>query len=202
MRLPNFTATVLLFLISLLTVNAETPKTNSPIPIVTPAASDCITTNCSSAADTTYTLVGNHDGRPGTWGTTDTRIINFVFANVPYTYRVQILRVYGDNIAWIQGLDKGDTNAHAGVLFSMSATGGGTNSMSPGNANCFLYHEGAISGQTTLNMSFDNETKDGGLLNTDNVLQVKMALFLNDSGAAVFQDTTFVVVYRFVLVTY
>jgi hypothetical protein len=199
MRLPPLVLLVPLVVPGLSPLKAETRKPAAEIALVTPATADCINTNCSSASDVAYTLPGFVDTRPGTWGTTDTKLTNYVFTNVPNGYRVQILRVYGDNIAWLQGPNVSPTS-HAGVLFSLSASGGGNNSMVPGNGNCFLYHEGAISGQTPLNMSFDNVTKDGGLLGPDNTLQAKMALFLNDSGVPVFQDTTFVVVYRFVLV--
>lgn len=165
--------------------------------IVTPADSDCVNQTCSSSSDVTWTTTGVPDTRPGTWGTTDTSIFSYTFTNVPSGYRVQVLRTYGDNVAWIQGNPQ--SNSHAGVLFSMSSSTGNSSDVTNGNSSCFLYHEGALSSNGTLTDPFDNVTADGGVLGSDNTIQVKLAMFLNDTGAAVFQDVTFVVVYRFVV---
>lgn len=166
-------------------------------------AGDCITAPCSAALNQAYDLIGTPDSRPYTWGLAGASSGNIQFVP-PAGYRTRILRVYGDLVFWPRGtpaIDAGDKvigNA-VGVLLGLSTTAPDGSSKVKGagaSDNCFLYIQDASKGQERR-APFDFDTHIGGLLESDNVMVVKVAVWLNSLGLAIHIEPTAVVVYQF-----
>jgi hypothetical protein len=139
-------------------------------------------------------LYGAPDTRPGTWGVQTS-------ANHPLTFkppagrRVLILRITGDFLEWPLGPAQFGTQA--GALVSMSRTSS-TGSVWADLAadGCLLYRQAATGGQT-VRAAFDQIVADGAL-DADNVLNTKMAAWLNNTGLTIHMEVTFVIHFRFV----
>jgi hypothetical protein len=171
-------------------------------PIVLANPFGCIDHVCSTSSNLTWDALGTPDARPGAWGNNATVIVPYTFMNVPGGYRVEVERMYGDVIAWIHATPPvlPLAGSHAGVLFSVQSTAPDSGGLTNAESNCFIYHQGAVPAEGSLTSPFDNRTDGGGVLNLDNTMNVKLAVFLNDSGAPVHQELTFIVGYRFILV--
>lgn len=165
-------------------------------------AGDCIKAPCSAAMNFAYDLIGTVDTRPYTWGTSASTSSNVIF-KLPAGYRVRILRVYGDLTFWPRGTpatDAGDKvigNA-VGVLLGLSSTvPGGSDKVVGGGAtdSCFLYIQDASKG-SERRAPFDYDVHVGGLLEADNTMVVKFAIWLNSLGLAIHGEPTFTVVYQ------
>jgi hypothetical protein len=168
-------------------------------------AADCnpIQQPCSAAVNFAYDLMGTPDNRPGTWGSAGTQSYKLTF-KVPSGYRVRVLRVYGDLTWWPRGTplpDAGDNVVgHAvGVLLGLSNTAPDGSAIIDGGGasdNCFLYIQDSSKGEKSR-APFDYDTHVGGLLQSDGVLVVKAAVWLNTLGLAVHLEPSMTVVFQF-----
>ena len=146
----------------------------------------------SAAANFSVDLQGQVDTRPGTWGTADYAINEITFTP-PKGYRVRILRVYGDHIAWVR---EKDTKHSAGVLWGLQTTApDGSTRVSYSADNCFAYLQQVVT--TPTRAAFDIDTHVGGLLEEDNILRSKQAVYLNDFSQPIHMEVTLVYVYQF-----
>lgn len=153
---------------------------------------DCLAFSTNIAWDS----AGKPDTRPGCWGNADSADTPIVFQEVPAGKRVRILRVYGDWIMWPRG-----------AIAPGSAAGGLTGLMLPacaqspyvgpglGAAGCFLYLQMGC-GQMPQRAPIDITIRSG-LLGADNTMILRLAQFLNETGASIHQETTLVVEFRF-----
>jgi hypothetical protein len=155
----------------------------------------------SSAGNFTADLQGPVDTRPSTWGTASAVLKPLTF-KVPAGCVVEITHLMGDFIAWPLGpVDKGN---QAGVLISVERTGNPeawdatsdtklTDYASPGY---FLYLQAGTDG-SPARMAFDTSVIDG-ILAKDNVLEFKMAEWLNNTTRKIHMEVSFVVHFHFV----
>lgn len=148
----------------------------------------------TSATNFSADILGEKDTRPGTWGTAGAAVWQIRFTPPPDKV-VQVLRVYGDVVAWPRGpVEKG---TFAGMLFGLQTTA--PDGSVRGNLladNCFLYLQDVVAAdgkRTPFDLRFD-----GVFLRPDNVLVIKVAAWLNDTGKEIHIEPTFAVVYRFV----
>lgn len=148
----------------------------------------------SAATNFTVDLLGKPDNRPDTWGTADYSIKTIQFYPPP-GHRVRILRVYGDMVFWpITPFPQGK---FAGVLLGLQTTAPeGSARMDLGADNTMLYIQDATGGEARRS-AFDYDVTIGGLLQPDHKLNVKMAVWLNNTGAYIHIEPSFVMVYRF-----
>jgi hypothetical protein len=151
---------------------------------------------CSASVNVPYDAEGTPDTRPGTWGNAAALQVPMQFANVPSGYRVRLLRLYGDHIAWVHGPVQPGT--HAGILWGIFSTAVhlGSANVPYGNDACMIYHQGSVSTGDFV-QSFDNDVHPGGLLEPDNTMILQLAVFENETGSSVHQEITFVLVYDF-----
>jgi len=148
----------------------------------------------SAATNLSVDIKGEPDFRQDTWGTAGYAVKAITF-NPPPGYRVRILRVYGDFLAWPIG--KVEPGKFAGVLLGLQTTApDGSTKMDWGADNTMLYIQDATGGGPRR-AGFDYDVSDGGLLQPDNKLLVKMAVWLNDTGLTIHMEPSFVMVYRY-----
>jgi hypothetical protein len=122
-------------------------------------------------------------------------VIKKITFRPPFGYRVRIIRIYGDFLIWPVG--KVADGRFAGALFGAQNTGYEGSKHSDWAAdNTFLYVQVATGGQPAR-AAFDYKTKHGGLLQADNALDLKMAVWLNDTELPIHMEPSFTVVYRF-----
>jgi hypothetical protein len=147
----------------------------------------------TSATNFSADILGQPDTRPGTWGTAGAATWQIKFTPPPDKV-VQVLRVYGDVVAWPRG--KVEKGYFAGVLFGLqtSAPDGSTRGTLLAD-NCFLYLQDVVTEEgkrTPFDLRFDEV-----FLQPDNVLVVKVAVWLNDTSREIHIEPTFSVVYKF-----
>jgi hypothetical protein len=166
-----------------------------------PQSTDCITKPCQSVVNVAWDSQGVPDSNPNVWGNAGFVLVNIPFVNVPVGYRVRIIRMFGDYIAWIHGIVQPAT--HTGILFGFmrtqdlrEKTGLGSLNMSYGSDQCFMYHQGALS-TGDFTQYFDHDVSAGGLLQPDNTMLLQIAVFENETGSSVHQEVTSNVVYQF-----
>ena len=148
----------------------------------------------SAATNLSVDLKGTPDLRQDTWGTADYSIKTITF-NPPPGHRVRILRVYGDFVSWPIG--KVEPGKFAGVLLGLQTTAPeGSTRMDWGADNTMLYIQDATGGGPRR-AAFDFDVSDAGLLQPDNKLLVKMAVWLNDTDLIIHMEPSFVMVYRY-----
>jgi hypothetical protein len=149
----------------------------------------------SGAFNFAYDLYGTKDTRPGTWGTADVATWKITFAPPP-GFRVRILRAHGDLIAWVRGAPE---DTYAGVLlgFQTTAPEGSTKADLIAD-NTMLYIQDTVSRGRPCRAPFDVDVSAGGLLEEDNVLVVKIASWLNDTGKPVHAEVSATITYKFV----
>ncbi len=130
-------------------------------------------------------IEGTPDTRPATWGKAGYNVHTFQF-HPPPGYRVRILRVYGDLSVFVRNPDRSKC---AGVLWGLQSTAPeGSVRMSPAADNTFLYIQDATCGDARR-APVDFDTHVGGLLQADNVLYSKVAVYLNDGGSVHLEPT-------------
>jgi hypothetical protein len=144
---------------------------------------------------------GPIDTRPGTWGTASAVMKPLKF-KAPAGCAVQITHLLGDYVAWPLGeVLKGN---QAGVLVSAERTGnaeawdptGATKLADYAAPGYFLYLQGGTDGPP-VRMPFDTHVADG-ILAADNILEFKMAEWLNTTTRVIHMEVSFVVHFRFV----
>ena len=137
---------------------------------------------------------------PCIWGHADSDVMPLQFFP-PAGYRVRILGLRGDAIAWIKSLP-GDPatplESAAGILVGFQTTS------SSGSAHCDycadgcpLYLQDSVTEKTPKTRTpfvYDNLNM---LLDPDNKLQLKVASFLNTTGKPIHIEATYTVIYRF-----
>ncbi len=148
----------------------------------------------SAATNLSVDIKGEPDFRQDTWGTAGYAVKAITF-DPPPGHRIRILRVYGDFLAWPIGKVK--PGKFAGVLLGLQTTApDGSARMDWGADNTMLYIQDATGGGPRR-AGFDYDVSDGGLLQPDNKLLVKMAVWLNDTGLTIHMEPSFVMVYRY-----
>jgi hypothetical protein len=159
----------------------------------------CTLTPCTFSTNIAWDSAGTKDTRPSTWGTQASVQSKIPFVNVPAGYRVLITHATGDEIAAYHAASLPPVGSMAYVLVGLTNT---TANQSPyvatglGSQGCFLYFQSAV-GTAGTRIPFDLDTA-GGLLNSDNILIIKQALFLNDTGQSVHMEATVVVSFTYV----
>jgi hypothetical protein len=152
-----------------------------------------VTAPCSFSTNVPYDNAGTPDTRPGTWGNAAAQLTGIPFQNVPAGYLVRITRVYGDVVAWPHGQINPGT--FSGILSGLTNT---TPIQSPfvpaplGNSGCFLYVQDRA-GANGTRIPLEVSAIKNGLLNADNILILKQAVFLNETGASIHMETTLVI---------
>lgn len=141
-------------------------------------------------------LRGTPDYRQDTWGTAEAAVKRIEF-HPPAGYRTRILRVYGDFQGWVRHNPSGNC---LGVLWGLTTTAkDGSERVTPAADNTFLYVQDSVCGTDKRNFRapVDYDTQAGGLLEQDNVLVSKVAVWLNETGEPVHMEPSFVLVYQF-----
>lgn len=176
-------------------------------PILLPGK-DCISKPCSASFNFAYDLVGTLDNRLGTWGNAGAQTSQLSF-DVPVGYRVRVLRVYGDMTWWPRGMPDPDptdkvVGKTAGALLGFSSTApDGSEIVKGGGAsdNCFMYVQDASKGEKSR-VAFDYDTHVGGLLEDDNTMNVKVAIWLNTLDLCIHLEPSGTVVFQFEKATF
>lgn len=150
-------------------------------------------------------LLGPVDTRPYTWGHADSATLPIQF-KPPAGYRVQILKLRGDLVSWPMVLEGGlpiPDNRYAGVLLGFSTTSStGAAECDWCASGCFVYIQDAIHGGEARRAPFAyNLTKDNTYLDADNVLNLKIAAFLNTTNVPIHIEGTYTITGRFVPVS-
>jgi hypothetical protein len=161
----------------------------------------CITSTCQLSTNIAWDTIGKPIATltPNLWGTQDLLETPITFTGVPAGYHVRILRATGDQIAGPHGAPKPNTFGY--VLVGLVNT---TPYQSPfvqtglGSAGCFLYKQAGFSFSTPARIPINE--KLSGDLNSDNILVLKQALFLNELGdaAPIHIETSLVISFRYV----
>lgn len=174
------------------------PSAN-PIPGVRPSPSNPAHVSASNHSFTTniaYDAEGQDDTRPGTWGKAAFVDSHIPFINVPAGYRVRLLRGYGDHVAWPHGTPA--ANTYAGVLFGILANlSGGSPYVGPGlgSAGCPLYIQNKVPGEArAFDFVFPLESS---LVGADNVMILRQAVFLNETGVSIHMEATITIEFRY-----
>jgi len=141
-------------------------------------------------------LYGPVDTRPGTWGHADYWVWQQPFTNVPAGCRVQILRISGDLMSWSKGAVPAGT--YAGVLVgAYSSAGTGSTRAAYAADGYFMYYQAGLSNYP-IRIPFNQDLVEGYLA-SDNVLNWKVAEFLNTTGFPLHMEITFSqVVFKYV----
>ncbi len=139
-------------------------------------------------------ILGTADTRPGTWGTAGYGVHELRF-HPPAGYRVRVLRVYGDFQGFIR---QNPTGNCAGVLWGLQTTAPeGSIRVDPAADNTMLYVQDSLCARGTFRDPVDFDTSAAGLLEPDNVLLSKAAVFLNETGEPIHTESSFVVVFQY-----
>lgn len=151
----------------------------------------------SAAMNFTADMAGTPDLRPGTWGNAQAYPIRIPF-HPPASYRVRILRVYGDFVAMpTTGVIQPGT--YSEVSWGLLSTApGGSSRVDLAADDCFLWNQTVLTARRDMQrMPFDYVVKDGGLLAADNILILQIAVSLNTTGLTIHLEPTLTAVYQF-----
>jgi hypothetical protein len=151
----------------------------------------------SSSGNFAGDLYGSPDLRAGCWGFTDSTEWAITF-HPPAGYRVRILGLTGDLIAWpkvMPGNPPVASGVYAGVLlaFHTSAPGGSVNCDFCDDSTMVYVQNGLDS--HAIRAPFDRSLF--ALLESDNQLLVKVASWLNTTGYPIHMEPTFTVRYQY-----
>jgi hypothetical protein len=193
----------LLILFAWTTVHAQSKIQNpesSQAKTVAAASASCSTlAPCSASVNIPWDSAGAPCGKPF-WGTCSFIRFPITFTDVPAGRRVNITRLYGDAIAWASA--PVTPGHHAGILWGgWSSTPQTANMLMDGNVQmgdsaCPWYDQGSLStGDFTV--LFDRPNLNVPLA-SDNLFTVQLAQFLNDTGASIHVELTFVIVYTYI----
>jgi hypothetical protein len=155
---------------------------------------------CALSTNVPFDSAGTTDMRPGTWGNAASVSLSIPFLMVPAGYKVRIIRVYGDVVAWPHG--EIVAGAFSGILSGLTNTTPNQSPFAPsglGSAGCFLYFQDRV-GANGSRIAIDIPNIKNGLLNADNVLILKQAVWLNETGAPIHMETTLVIEFVFEVV--
>lgn len=157
----------------------------------------------SASANFTVDLMGAADARPDTWGSTGVQTWDLTFTP-PAGYRVHVLELHGDLVAWPKILP-GDPPLAPGLVSGVLL---GFQTSAPGASvrcdlcadNTMIYLQGGVGGGPAappLRLAYDRDVSANGLLQPDNVLKIVVASWLNATGKPIHIEPTFNVIYRF-----
>jgi hypothetical protein len=168
--------------------------------VVISVRAQCVTpANPVFATNIAWNTAGKPDTRPGTWGTTDVIETQIPFVNVPKGCAVEITHVSGDEIAAPHGLMTPGTMAY--VLVGLTNTTPNQSSfVGPGlgSMGCWLYKQTPV-GEEGARIPINEDV--AGMLNPDNIMIIKQALFLSTAGVLIHTEATLVVQFKYVPVT-
>src|SRR5689334_17809716 len=133
----------------------------------------------STAVNFAIDLEGVPDTRPGTWGNSGFAQNVGIFSP-PTGYRVRVLRIYGDFIAFAKsGVIAVGTSCEVGWGLKSTAPDGSTR-FSAGNDNSFVWLQNVLTSALPSNRAGFNHTVDvGGLLEADNTIISQAFVALN-----------------------
>ncbi len=139
---------------------------------------------------------------PCIWGHADSAVLPITF-HPAAGYRVRILRLRGDLISWpkvLEGEPAIPENRYAGVLLGFSSTSSaGSVDCDFCAAGCFLYIQDALHGGEARRAPFDYDfSKEWVVLDSDGVLNLKLAAFLNTMGRSIHTEGTYTISAQFV----
>lgn len=161
-----------------------------------PKANNCITDLCTLSINYPYDAVGEIDTRPGTWGRTAYDDGRIQFTNVPKGYRVRIERTYGNVTARLHGAAPPET--YVGVLFGLITTNTVASSYATlSSGGCMLYLQADIGPGQARIIPFDVNTHASGLLESDSVLLIRRAIYLNETEVSVHIEPSLVVEFHY-----
>ena len=148
-------------------------------------------------------LYGQQDTRTATWGFADSAVLPITF-HPPAGQSVRILSIRGDVTAWIKTLP-GDPitplESAAGVLGGFQTTSSMNGLLTSDCTYCQggtpLYVQGAMGEkQPTTRVPFDYENINT-LLDSDNILNAKIASWLNTTGKPIHTEITYTIQFRY-----
>jgi hypothetical protein len=139
-------------------------------------------------------------GGPCIWGHADSAILPIKF-RPPAGYRVRILVLRGDVVAWIKSLP-GDSptpaESAAGILAGFQTTS------SSGSTHCDycadgtpLYVQDSVTDKQPKTRAPFNYTDVGLLLDDDNILTAKIGSWLNTTGKPIHIEVTYTIQFRY-----
>lgn len=137
-----------------------------------------------------YDGEGDPDTRPGTWGKAGYVDAPFPFKQVPEGYRVRITRIHGTFFGYPRG--KVIDGTGAGVMFGiMRSSAGATPFIGTELAGqgCFLWIASATTGGP-FTVNVDQDHVIDGLLDKDNILIMRNAVFTNETGQRIHMEFT------------
>jgi hypothetical protein len=138
-------------------------------------------------------LTGTPDTRLGTWGLAGAQTTSVQF-HPPAGYRVRLLHVRGNYMAWARGTYQ--AGQHAGVSWGLTTSAPvGSTLVDDAAEGCQVYLQYAV-GNGEVNEPFDIAIPNG-LLGSDNVMDEVNAIFLNDEAIAIHAETTFILEFQF-----
>jgi hypothetical protein len=145
-------------------------------------------------------LFGPVDTRPGTWGRADSAILPVTF-KPPAGYRVRILSIRGDVVSWIKTVPGGPPTppeSAAGVLGAFQTPSASGSAQCDWCADgCLLYVQGAVTEKQPAGRVPFNYVRVDALLDSDNVLNAKMAAWLNNTEKPIHIEITYTIQFRY-----
>jgi hypothetical protein len=169
----------------------------SVLPIMARAQSTATSILGPYSASTNFAcdLLGVPDTRPGTWGLCGVAD-NIVQFHPPPGYRVRILRVYGDFSAYPRAVVP--AGKYAGISWGLiTPSARDKPSTHADNAGTAIVWRQAFVGQNAVMSDFDYDTSIGGLLDPDNKLISRMAIWLNETGVTMHMEPTWVMEFQY-----
>lgn len=153
-------------------------------------------------------LYGLEDTRTECWGHAEAKELKITF--VPSGSRqIRILELRGDMVAWPKLVDgtglpvsmEVATQAAmgaAGVLLGFSTLSStGSKRCDYCADGCMVYVQDAITGGMRCTRSFDYVVSADGLLDSDNVLVLKLAAWLNTTGVPIHIEGTYGILFQY-----
>lgn len=148
-------------------------------------------------------LYGPLDDRNLTWGHAAAEVLPIRFSPPP-GYRVRILKLRGDLVAMPRVIDAADpapANGYAGVLMGFSTTSSaGAAECDFCATGCMLYIQDNLHGGEARRAPYDYSFRDERiLLDRDNLLNLKLAAYLNTTGHPIHMEGTYTITFEWVL---
>ncbi len=131
---------------------------------------------------------------PGIWGTGDSFEHKFPFTEPPAGFHVKLLHASGDQIAAPRGIPNAGAQAYT-LIGLTSSKPGPSPFMDLGAKGCFLYKQMVVPGRIPIDQNLVKAD-----LESDNLLIVKQAIYLNEYGpqAPIHLEATFVLTFAYV----
>jgi hypothetical protein len=156
------------------------------------AALACDTTPRNVTGNWAADLYGEMDTRPGTWGRQDSVVKQLRFTAVPPGCTVEILTLRGDLVTW----PKNDSlrGGKAGTLLAIQKEGPeGSTRADYAEDKTLLYIQ--LPSAAPARAPFHTDVVDGVL--PTNVLEFKLATWLNTTGSPIHIEATWTIVFRY-----